>query len=78
MKKQLTEKTVYEPNENVKVAVENKPTDIGGAVVYAHKVTITINAGADKSKLSFTTDEDIAKFVEKIDFEDPQTSLLKD
>jgi hypothetical protein len=75
MKKQLTEKTVYEPNENVKVAVENKPTEIGGSIVYAHKVTITINAGAGKDKLSFSTDEDIAKFVETIDFEDPQTAL---
>jgi hypothetical protein len=77
MKKQLTEKTIYEPNDTTKVAVENKPIDIGGSVQYKHKVTITIDAGASKDKLLFGTDEDIAKWVETIDFEDPQTSFLE-
>lgn len=76
MKKKLTEKIVYELNDDVKVSVENKPTDIGGAIVFAHRVTITIAAGASKEKLLFSTDEDIQKWVESIDFEDPQTSLL--
>lgn len=75
MKKALTEKTVYEPNKVVKVTVVNKPVDVGGTMMYDRKVTITIDASASKDKLQFATDEDIAKWVEKVDFEDPQTSM---
>ena len=73
MKRKLTEKVVYEPNDLVKIAVQNKPVE-GGK--YERKVTITVNLGFDDEKLTFNDDEDIAKFMETIDFQDEQTKLL--
>lgn len=75
MKKKLTEKVVYEPNSHIKVTVDNKPFDIDGMTEYERIVTIKVNAGTDKNKLAFATDDDISKFVEKLDFEDSQQSL---
>ena len=76
MKRQLTEKVVYEPNEKIKVTVQNKPVFNEGAIDgYDRTVTIKINAGFDMNKLTFSTDEDIAKFIETVDFEDPQQAL---
>lgn len=78
MKKSLTEKTIYEPNSRVKVTVTNKPvvTEKGEIDRYAVTVSIAHNAGTFKQKLSFATDDDIAKFIENIDVEDPQQALV--
>lgn len=79
MKKQLTEKTVYQPNARVKVTVTNKPilTEEGKVDSYDVSVAISYNAGTYyKDKLSFGTDDDIARFIENIDVEDPQQLLL--
>lgn len=76
MKKQLTQKTVYEPNQNVKVTVTNKPiydevgTHLGYKVDIALKHTITADA-----ELKFTSDDDIADFMNNIDYADPQQAL---
>lgn len=72
MKKHLTEKTTYEPNDLVKVTVQNKPVE-GGK--YERKVSITVNCGFADEKLQFSTDEDIEKWVADISFEDPQQAL---
>lgn len=80
MKKQLTEKTVYQPNSRVKVVVTNKPefTEESGIVRYERTVAITVKVGYSDDKLLFGTDEDIAKWIETVDFEDPQLSLIDD
>lgn len=80
MKKQLTEKTVYQPNARVKVTVTNKPilTEEGKVDRYDVGVAISYNAGTYKDKLSFGTDDDIARFIENMDVEDPQQSLLSE
>lgn len=80
MKKQLTEKTVYQPNSRVKVTVTNKPvlTEEGSVDRYEATVAIAYNAGSYKDRLKFGTDEDIQKFVEGMDIEDPQMSLLNE
>lgn len=80
MKKQLTEKIVYEPNRLVKVTVTNKPEfDEDSSIVrYKREVTIKISAGTSTDKLTFGSDDDIAKYIETVDFEDPQLDLLED
>lgn len=76
MKKKLTEKIIYEPNQHVKVAVENKPVEREGMpTMYNRRVTITIKCGEDRKGLAFGTSEDIGKFIEDIDVEDPQISM---
>ena len=76
MKKQLTESVKYQPNDKVTVTVANKPQESDGFVEYKRTVTIKIDEGWDSEKISFATDEDIAKYIETVDFEDPQQSLL--
>lgn len=80
MKKQLTEKTVYQPNTRVKITVQNKPEldEDTGITRYERKVTINVNMGASNEKILFATDDEIAKFLADIDVEDPQLSLLED
>lgn len=80
MKKQLTEKIVYEPNGRVKVTVNNKPefNDDSGITRFGRKVTIAVDCGYSNEKLTFSSDDEIAKFLENIDVEDPQTTLLDD
>lgn len=79
MKKQLTEKIVYEPNDRLKVTVNNKPVYEDGAVVgYDRKMTVAFNAGYKNEKLAFATDSDIEDFVKGLDFEDPQQSMFED
>lgn len=79
MKKQLTEKTVYQPNSRVKVVVTNKPEfEDSGLIRYERTVAITVKVGYSDEKLMFGTDEDIAKWIETVDFEDPQLALIED
>lgn len=80
MKKQLTEKIVYEPNTRVKVTVTNKPEfdEEAGITSYEREVTIKVNCGRSNEKIQFGSDEDIAKWIETVDFEDPQMSLIED
>ncbi len=80
MKKNSKITDVYKPNSYVTVTVVNKPEIISdedsGAVVYDATVTIKINAGKNRrDKLVFAEDDSIAKFIETVDFEDPQTQL---
>lgn len=80
MKKQLTEKTIYQPNRAVKVTVQNKPEfdEETGVVRYERKVTIAVSCGYSPEKIAFANDDDIAKWVETVSFEDPQMLLLED
>lgn len=78
MKKSLTEKVIYKPNLKVTVTVTNKPVfddDGDVAVGYDRTVSISIKAGFESAKLAFVTDEDIEKFIETVEFGDPQQAL---
>lgn len=78
MKKKLSEKAVYEPNNRVKLTVDNKPSydDRGTPLGYERKVTIVVRAGIEEDKLAFADSDAIADFVSNIDFDDPQQALL--
>lgn len=78
MKKQLTEKTVYEPNKRVKISVTNAPhiNEDTGEVTYSAKVSIAVEIGFSKDKLKFADSDDILRFIESIDVEDPQQQLI--
>lgn len=80
MKKQLTEKIVYQPNRRIKVTVTNKPEfdEEAGITRYERKVAITFDCGYSDEKINFADDAEIQNWVEQQDFEDPQLSLLED
>lgn len=81
MKKQSKISDVYTPNKNVTVTVNNKREEDleSGSVYYDRTVTIKIKAGKfAKEKLTFDEEDSIAKFIETIDFEDPQAELPLD
>lgn len=80
MKKNSKITDIYKPNSYVTVTVVNKPEVIAddeeGQVVYDASVTIKINAGRNRrDKLTFAEEDSIAKFIETVDFEDPQVAL---
>lgn len=76
MKKSSKYVDVYTPNKAVLVTVTNTPKYEDDAFVdYDRTVTLKIRVGRDKDKLEFKEENAIAKFVETIDFEDPQTAL---
>lgn len=78
MKKQLTEKIVYEPKSGVKVTVQNQPVPNpeGGPTEYKRKVTLTVDLGISAERLAFADGDAMGDFFGNVDFEDPQTSLL--
>lgn len=76
MKKQLTQKTVYEPNKAVKVTVVNKPIYDEVGVQLGYKVDVTLKYTiTDTVELKFTSDDDIAEFMNNINYDDPQQAL---
>lgn len=78
MKKQLTTKTVYEPNAGVKVTVTNKPLvdqDTGEMYGYDTVVDVKIAKKAQAKELKFASDDDIAEFMGQVEYDDPQQSL---
>lgn len=67
----------YNPNKGVKVKVVNKPVyEDDVFAYYERKVTITVNAGDHMKALDFKSDEDIAKWIETVEFENPQQELI--
>ena len=63
MKKRLTNTTVYEPNNDVKLKVVNKPLvdpDTGEQYGYDTVVTITVTRKLQPEELRFSSDDDIA------------------
>lgn len=77
MKKQFKEVTTYQPNKKVKATVTNTPVYEDEVVTgYKRSVTITVNEGTDDNKLEFKGEDGLAKYVETVEFEDPQQSLL--
>lgn len=78
MKKQLTNKTIYVPNPNVKLTVTNKPIfdeELGQVAGYDVDVTIKIKRNLAPQELKFGSDDDIAEFIGSVDFDDPQQEL---
>lgn len=76
MKQQLKETVIYQPNESVKITVNNKPvTDENHRTFYEQTVTIKVSAGWRPEKLSFTGEDDIRAFFDDIVLEDPQQEL---
>lgn len=77
MKKSFKEVTKYTPNKKVTVTVTNTPQLEDGILTgYKRAVSIAINEGEEASKLEFNNDDSLAKYIETVDFEDPQQSLL--
>ena len=76
MKKQLTNKTIYEPNANVRVTVTNRPIfEESQLVGYDVDVSVKIKKSLLPQELKFASDDDIAEFMGGIDFDDPQQAL---
>lgn len=76
MKQQLKETVIYEPNEGVKITVNNKPVrDDNGRTFYEQSVNIKLALGWKTEKLSFSGEEDIRAMLDNIDLEDPQQEL---
>lgn len=78
MKKSLTNTTVYEPNEGVKVKVTNKPLvdqDTGEQFGFDTSVTVKITKKKQAKELRFASDDEIAEFMGQVEYDDPQQSL---
>lgn len=79
MKKRLTNTTVYEPNNDVKLKVVNKPlvdSDTGEQYGYDTVVTITVTRKLQPEELRFSSDDDIAEFMAQVDYDESQQRLL--
>lgn len=79
MKKSSKITDTYTPNKGVTVTVINKPIEDEdtGTVVYDRTVTVKIKAGRfAPERLVFDEEDSIAKFIEGVEFEDPQQSLV--
>lgn len=79
MKKRLTNTTVYEPNNDVKLKVVNKPlvdSDTGEQYGYDTVVTITVTRKLQPKELRFSSDDDIAEFMAQVDYDESQQRLL--
>lgn len=68
----------YEPNDKVTVTVTNEPftPEEGGKTYYKSHVTLKVEAKTSDQPLTFKSADEIAKFFEDVDYEDPQQSLL--
>lgn len=78
MKKSLQSKTVYVPNQSVKVTVVNKPVFDDGDQKIGYDAKITLNYAVQKlDEVKFASDDDIAEFMGAIDYTDPQQQLME-
>lgn len=76
MKKSSKFVYTYNPNKAVQVTVTNSPKFVDDEFVdYDRTVTVKIKLPRSSEQLKFGDDTDIAKFIETVDFEDPQTGL---
>lgn len=78
MKKQLTNRTVYQPNPGVKVTVVNKPIfdeELGQVAGYDVDVTVKIKRPLMPQEMKFASDDDISEFMGSVSYDDPQQSL---
>lgn len=81
MRKQQTDRTVYKPNETVKITVTNKPViddDTGEIYMYETSVTLAVKKYNTERPLRFKDDDELTEYIGNIDLDDhnPQTSLL--
>lgn len=66
----------YTPNKQVMVRVTNTPKYQDDKFIdYDRTVTIKIMAGRDNETLKFESQDDIAKYIETVDFEEAQQEL---
>lgn len=77
MKQQLKETITYQPNDEVKVTVNNTPSydEKTQKTFYRRVVTIRVDTGWDDNKLAFSGEEDMRAFLDDIVLEDPQQEL---
>lgn len=83
MRKQQTDRTIYKPNEDVKVTVSNKPViddDTGEIYMYEVSVTLAVKKYKAERPLRFKDDDELVDYIHNIDLDDhnPQTSLLEE
>lgn len=83
MRKQENTKTIYKPNEGVKITVDNKPVidkDTGEIYMYEVSVGLKVKKYETDKPLRFKTDEDLVDYIHNIDLDDhnPQASFLGD
>jgi hypothetical protein len=78
MKKKSKIVDTYMPNPQVLVMVTNAPMldEEQNFIDYNRTVTLKIKIGRHKDPFKFEGEDGISKFVETIDFEDPQTNLF--
>lgn len=77
MKQQMKETVIYQPNEEVKVTVNNTPTvnENNGQILFKQVVTIRIDNGWGDDKLTFKGEDDLRAFLDDLVLEDPQQEL---
>lgn len=78
MKKISNSRDSYKINDKVTVSVVNKREEDfeSGSVHYDRTVTVKIKAGKFATEpLQFEGSDSLAKFIEEVDFEDPNESL---
>jgi len=78
MRKSLQRKTVYEPNVDVKITVVNKPVvdEITGEQLgFKANMTVKLNVPVSANELLFSTADDIASFMDKVNYEEAQQSI---
>lgn len=77
MKQQLKETIIYKPNDEVTVTVSNKPVmdEKSKQIYYEQVATFKFTLGWMDSKLSFTGEDDMRKFLDDVVLEDPQQEL---
>ena len=77
MKQQMKETVVYQPNDEVKVTVNNTPTldEKTGQYFFKQVITIRVDAGWHDDKLAFSGEADLREFLDNIELEDPQQEL---
>ncbi len=84
MRKQLTDKTIYKPNEDVKITVNNKPViddDSGEIYMYEVSVSLAVKKYESPKALRFKTDTELIDYIQNINLTDVnanQASLLPD
>lgn len=70
------DKTIYEPNADVKITVVNKPKVDKSANDTIYAATVTLKVSRDYiTPLRFSNNEDIADFMGTVDYDDPQQLL---
>lgn len=71
MRKSMQDKTVYQPNQSVKITVNNKPViddDTGEIYMYEIAVTVKLQKYNSPKPLRFRNDAELIAYMENVDF----------